>query len=294
MKSLPKKGADAEKYSTAKADFDEMRKATKKILKSRGQVLFQDFLSGRERGAAEWQEAYLKNPLLRKAASLIVWAQGDKTFTLWDRCPIDSGEQPYTITDATVRVAHPMEMTTNDTAAWQRCFNARGLKQPFVQVWEPVIDPAMIQNDRYEGSVLTVYRFVNMDKHGIHSGSLSAFSEDIGFTLDGCSLDYEASTWRINPYVEQELTYKLGKFSFDQYTRRVNHIVSLLDKWTVKERVSKDDISVMNLMDGFTLAQITEFIAAAQEANAVNILAALLEYKNNKFSDFDPMEEFTL
>ena len=50
----------------------------------------------------------------------------------------------------------------------------------------------------------------------------------------------------------------------------------------------------MNLMDGFTLAQITEFIAAAQEANAVNVLAALLEYKNNKFSDFDPMEEFTL
>ena len=50
----------------------------------------------------------------------------------------------------------------------------------------------------------------------------------------------------------------------------------------------------MDLMGGFTLAQITEFIAAAQEANAVNVLAALLEYKNVNFADFDPMDEFTL
>ena len=50
----------------------------------------------------------------------------------------------------------------------------------------------------------------------------------------------------------------------------------------------------MDLMGGFTLAQITEFIAAAQEASAVNVLAALLEYKNAHFADFDPMEEFTL
>ena len=49
-----------------------------------------------------------------------------------------------------------------------------------------------------------------------------------------------------------------------------------------------------DLMDGFTLAQITEFIKAAQEANAGNVTAALLEYKNNTYPDFDPMAEFTL
>ena len=48
------------------------------------------------------------------------------------------------------------------------------------------------------------------------------------------------------------------------------------------------------MLPGFTLAQVTEFIAAAQEANATNVLAALLEYKNANFADFDPMEEFTL
>ena len=45
--------------------------------------------------------------------------------------------------------------------------------------------------------------------------------------------------------------------------------------------------------DEFVLGQMS-VIAAAQEANAVNVLAALLEYKNAHFADFDPMDEFTL
>ena len=86
----------------------------------------------------------------------------------------------------------------------------------------------------------------------------------------------------------------LGKLHIESYTRQVNHIVALLDQWTAADRVRKDDLGVMELMDDFTLAQITEFIAAAQEANANNVLAALLDYKNAHFADFDPMAEFTL
>ena len=44
----------------------------------------------------------------------------------------------------------------------------------------------------------------------------------------------------------------------------------------------------------FTLAQITEFTAVAQEAKSTNVLALLMEYKNTHFADFDPMDEFTL
>ena len=58
--------------------------------------------------------------------------------------------------------------------------------------------------------------------------------------------------------------------------------------------MQKDDLTVMDLMPNFTLAQITEFIKAAQDADAVNVTAALLEYKNNTYPDFDPMAEFTL
>ena len=56
----------------------------------------------------------------------------------------------------------------------------------------------------------------------------------------------------------------------------------------------KDDVSIMNLIDKYTLAQVMEFINVAQEAVAVNVLALLLNYKKQKYLDFDPMEAFTL
>ena len=80
----------------------------------------------------------------------------------------------------------------------------------------------------------------------------------------------------------------------ERWGRRANNVIAFLDRITLFDRIKKDDVSVMELMDGFTLAQVTEFITAAQEANAVNVLAALMEYKNAHFADFDPMDEFTL
>ncbi len=293
-KSLPKKGADAEKYEATKADFDEMCKAVKKIVKSRGDSLFRDFLSGKSRKAVDWQAAYLKNPLLRGVAELVVWNQRGKRFILADGKPVGCGEKPYTITGEPINVAHPMEMEADEVTAWQKYFTRHGLKQPFLQVWEPVINPTTIRADRYEGSVQPMYRFSGKDKHGIHSGNLHVFSEEIGFSLDGCELEYKASTWRIGYDGADGETYTLGKFSFKEYTRQVNHIVALLDGWTVEDRIKKDDVSVADRFDAFTLAQIAEFIQTAQEAQAINVLALLLDYKNAHFADFDPMDEFTL
>ena len=293
-KSLPKKNADPAKYEAAKADFDEMRKAVRKIVKSRSDNLFRDFLSGKARKAEDWQDAYLKNALLRSVAELVVWEQNGKTFILSKDGPIDSDEKPYSIGKRPIKVAHPMETEPDEVTAWQKYFTRHGLRQPFLQIWEPVIDPTTIQEDRYEGSVQPMYRFSGKDKHGIHSGNLYAFSEDIGFSLDDCDLDYEASTWQTSYDGADGETYMLGKFSFEKYTRRVNHIVALLDGWTVEDRIKKDDTSVSDRFDTFTLAQITDFIHTAQEANAVNVLALLLDYKNSHFADFDPMDEFTL
>ena len=79
-----------------------------------------------------------------------------------------------------------------------------------------------------------------------------------------------------------------------QWNRRANSVIAYLDRITVRGRIAKDDVTVMDRMSCFTLAQIAEFIAIAQEAGAVNVLALLLEYKKEHFAGFDPMEEFTL
>ena len=88
--------------------------------------------------------------------------------------------------------------------------------------------------------------------------------------------------------------FEVRNFKFGKYTRQVNHIVALLDKATVGSRVKKDDVTAAQWFDRFTLAQITGFVADAQEAKANNVLALLLDYKAKTFPDFDPMNEFTL
>ena len=293
-KSLPKKNADPVKYSMAKADYDEMSNAVKKIVKSRSDRLFQAFLNGSEKPAADWEETFINNPLLRAIAQLLVWKQKSSTFTVSDCNLIDCCEQHYQLTDEPIGVAHPMEMDQTEVKKWQKYFNAHGLKQPFLQIWEPVIDPATIKPDRYSGCAQPVLRFSGKDKHGIHSSSLHAFSEVIEFSLDECELSYTASAQNVPFNGASGVTYTLGVFHFKDYSRKVNHIVSLLDHWTTEERIKNDDPTVMSQMSGVTFAQIIDYIKVAQEYNAVNVLVLLMEYKNSHFADFDLMNEFAL
>ena len=94
-----------------------MKKAAKKILKSRVNVLFGDFLSGKVRKAQEWKDAYLNNLLLRNIAKIVVWSQDSSTFVLTDSGAIDCSGQEYTITDEEIKIAHPMEMDKADVTA---------------------------------------------------------------------------------------------------------------------------------------------------------------------------------
>ena len=196
--------------------------------------------------------------------------------------------------NAKIRLAHPMEQSLVEVRAWQKYFTSHALKQPFLQIWEPVVNPKEIRPERYQGAVFSVYRFTGKEKHGIKSFDLYDYSTSFGFMLDGCRLEYTRSVERFRRGVTDDACYVLGLFSFSRYTRAVNHIVSLLDKWTAEDRIKKDDVSVAEILSLFTLAQIMEFIKLAQESNAVNVLALLLDYKNAHFADFDPMDEFTL
>ena len=292
VKSISKKGADPEKYEKANADLSELKKNVKKAAKGRSDLLFEAFLSGAIFRSNAWKSIYCRNPVLNTVARLIVWAQGDSTFTLTDRGAIDSAEQPYMITDEPIRVAHPMEMKATDVAAWQKYFVAHGLKQPFGQVWEPVRDASEIKADRYVGCMIPYYRFLNQEKHGICVKDFD-FHNDIDISLKDCDSSIERIDWRRHE-IDPNDRFEIKSFTFKRYTRQVNHLVAYFDRVTVWDRVRKDDLSVVQLFDRFTLAQITEFIAAAQEADAHNVLAALLDYKNAHFADFDPMAEFTL
>ena len=293
VKSLPKRGSDPDKHAAASADLSEMKKNLKKVVKGRNDVLFQDFLEGKGRNAASWKASYLTNPVLNMVGRLLVWTQGKNTFILTEDGAVDCQGQPYDIVDnVAIQVAHPIELSPEDVKAWQQFICKNGIVQPFEQMWEPARNPKTVSPDRYEGCHVSVFKFMRNEKHGI--GFLDEdFHAYIGFVMLDCELDHQRTSPNRHEIGAEE-TFTLGKFTFKKYTRRVNHLVSLLDKWTMSERILKDDVTIQDLLDGFTMAQIMGFIQEASENQCTNVLAMLMEYKEQNFSDFDPMDEFSL
>ena len=153
-------------------------------------------------------------------------------------------------------------------------------------------EPDEIAKDRYAGCMIPYYRFLNQKKHGISVEDYD-FHNEIYILLEGCEAEIDRIDFDRHAISPND-RFEIRSFAFKRYTRQVNHLVAYFDRVTVWDRVRKDDLTVIEQLNRFTLAQITEFIAAAQEANANNVLAALLDYKNAHFADFDPMVEFTL
>ena len=127
--------------------------------------------------------------------------------------------------------------------------------------------------------------YVTVDDYDFHNG--------IEISFDDCQAEIERIDWQKHD-IKMDHRFEVKIFRFKKYSRMINHIAAYLDRITVYDRVAKDDVSVAEFLPTFTLAQITEFIRIAQENNATNVTALLLNYKNENFGDFDPMAEFTL
>ena len=296
VKSIPKKGSDEKQYELAKKDFSDIKKNIKRVITNRRNILFEAFLSEREFKPEGWKKAYLGNPVLNAIAALLVWQQNDVFFTC-DRTgkAIRSGGEAYLIDEKImIKVAHPMNMSAEEIENWQKYFVDHGLKQPFEQVWEPVYKKDEIKEDRYKGCLLPVYRFAGKKAHGIEVWGYGDYSEDFGFSLKDCKLEVSTELWRFTHEEAQEANYELGGFKVIRYSRYANHIIYLLDKWTIEERISKNDPAIGDVLDGFTVVQLLEFIKLASDKKSTDSLAVLMDYKDRKYSAFDPMAEFTL
>lgn len=290
MKTLPKKGSDEKLYKIASDDFSFLKKRSKQIIKSRADHLSNVFLKKQSRSANEWKDVYINNPLLRRVAELLVWKQGNSTFILRGKEPIDVYGNPYNITNQPIILMHPMEETVTITSAWQKYFISNGLKQPFAQLWEPVIDYTSLETNRYDDCKIPYYRFLNQEKLGIHiNNDYGVYIEIDGYDTDIEQIIFRRFGLRIDdPFVIHKISVP------EKWTRASNHLFAYLDRITVYERVAKDDVSVMTFIDSFSLAQVIEFIKIAQDNNSINVLTLLIDHKNTKYSEYNPMDEFTL
>ncbi len=281
--SLPKKGADAEKFKAANKDFTQIKKDSRKIWKNRADLLLGDFITGKERSVEYWIKTYGSNPILHGVACLLVWQQGDKTFLRTDDGFITANNVSYELTKAPIFLAHPIEMNKEELETWQKYFTSHGLKQPFAQIWERAYDPEMITEDRYAGCPILFFQLQGAEKHG--------FNEDLN--IPGCRIE---RVWTSEAAQNgNKVSYcDIRSFKIEKFSRAVNHALAYLDQVTIEGRIKKDDADVMRNVEGSNLAQVTNYIRMAQANKAVNVLALLMEYKNNRFPEADPMAEFTL
>lgn len=182
--------------------------------KSVCQPLFQYFLSGKSYMTADWTQLYFSNPVLKNISKLVVWSQGDDTFTVAGNGLITVEALPYTLSEEEINLAHPMEMDEDAVAAWQKYFASNNLKQPFDQVWEPVIDFEKVSSDRYTGCEIPLYRFNEQEKHGITLEKSSEYDyierkyeyTSLDIILRGCRLDWEMTTGdKLQAFVKVQL-----------------------------------------------------------------------------------------
>ena len=295
VKSIPKRGTDPEKAEAAAAELAEMRKQIRTIVKQRKDLLFEDFLSGRERRIGAWKDAYLGNPVLRSVARLIVWQKGDVTFTVSDGRLVDATGTSVKLPAGDVKVAHPIEMTKADVDAWREYFATRALKQPFAQVWEKVVPKVSIKKDRYKGYPIPVYRFKGQEKHGIHL-DLGEYN-DVAVQI---SFDYDTAECKIKQldFDWHSLENRVEIVSFTPYRhsnpRKLNHLVAYLDRVCFYPRLASNDLTVMDDLKDPTLEQIIDYARIASESGATELAAALLEYREEHFPEYGSVESLLL
>lgn len=293
VKSLPKRGSDKEKYAVCAADYSELKRNVKKVVKSRNNMLFEYFLNGSTFKSLDWITSYTKNPVLHQVAKLLVWAQGKNTFTLTDTGAIDSLGNDYLIRPQNrIKLAHPLEMNDADILRWQKYFTERELKQPFAQIWEGKIN-GEIQKDRYKGCLIPYYRFLHQENHGIWVNDYN-FHEEIDISMTGCSAIIERRDYSGRHNIEVNDRFEIVSFVIHGLNRKTNHLINYLDQCVIFKKIEEDDESAIQNLDGYTVAQIDSFLKFAIEKGSTKCTAVFLNYKNDHYSDFADVEEFTL
>ena len=288
VKSIPKAKTDPAVYKKAVNDLDDMRQNLQKAISIKKRQLWNDYLEGTGIPVETWKQRYLVNPFQNRIARIVVWEQDGNTFLLTSGGTIDSAGNPCELTTGPIRLAHPMEMDAENVTAWQRYFTAHGLKQPFLQIWEPVYLEKDIRPDRYKDCRIKAVYLKKQEHRGIRiQWNPASYYGERQLDIQGFELCVEE--------MDDDLSLlEIASIQPNVWNRRANMIIGHLDRLTLYGRIKKDDQSVIEQMDGITLAQIVDYIDLAQTSGAVNVTALLMELKNTRFGDFNPMDEFTL
>ena len=203
-----------------------------------------------------------------------------------------------------VQVAHVLDMSSEQVAAWQSYLLDSGKKLLIEQVWEPI---AAIKNiNQFLGMVLSKDER-NDFKRALARKSISLKSENDYSEFDHRAYKYVFSdTGTMHVGNALRIRYRVNKDSGEttletfntpkEMTRELNSILYELGRVCVKSAIRQDNGELLSILlsDAFTTAQVMEFIQIAQASAKTEAIGILMDYKQKNFPDFDPMAEFSL
>ena len=300
IKSFPKKGTDPVKREAAEAKFKATKQNVKTIVSSQRDYLKKLFLSGDRIAPGQWEKDYLTNPVLMRIAQLLVWNQGETLFTVKGGKTIRIDESDYSVSKDKIGLAHPIEMTEEETYEWQRYFMDKKIKQFFAQVWEPVAfrDPEDLHYDRYDGCKITVGHILSLQNQelGFCDFNIDGPSDFIfaGEMVVSGSFDYAVHFLTERGPDNTITLHRINHINIRE-PRKLNRVVAYLDQRIIPEKIKQDnDEFLRHILAGKTLAQIKTFLDMAIEVNAEKCKAILLDYRNVYYPDYLEVDEFIL
>ena len=312
LRSFPKKGVEADKLAAAETQFKKMQMYTRDRVRKQLEAIKCCYLQNQRIPFKEWYETYMTDALNRRIAALIVWKhtaeQNSRLYTVMDDGYADSNGMPVSLSGGDVKVAGPMEMSETENRDWQRYFTDRKLRQPYAQVWEPVIP---WKNEtickKYDGIRITTKQR-NSLRSILKNAGISMKSDEMQKKYDHRSGRYEFNNqstiafghcFRLDYTVSEnngELIFGQGVPLVNPGNREMNKVLFELDRMIINHCVSTDDDAGMLSvgLEPFTAAQISEWQNIAINKKSSRCTAFLLNYKQEHFAQYESVEEFTL
>ena len=87
---------------------------------------------------------------------------------------------------------------------------------------------------------------------------------------------------------------RLEDFRFDVYDHQVNHVVTLLDRAAAVTLAQRDDLRLETFLPAVPERELARLIDLAAEWGSSNAMALLLEEKNHRWKQDDPLDAFAL
>ena len=310
IRSMPKKSDDPEKATACASDYAEFKKSIKDFYKQRMSNLHMLHAEGTFIKGDLWKRVYMDHPAMKILARLLVWQdESGKSFIPSENSIIDVNGDIYEPI-GNIQLAHVVSLSPEERISWQNYFAQNQLAQPFMQVWEQVVQwdsdtiASRYRNKKITPETRNALR-KKLETQGVRMRSDVAVTgydynrkpifADEGKLVFGqfYSLEYmllKEVLWLVQGKV------KLLRECAMQVRRGMNAVIPQLDFAIAHDVITKKtDLKLEQIdLSALTAAQIDELIDLAAASRNVSCQAWLLNLKNERFSDCNAVDPFVL